>query len=395
MNRKEKLFAICKLLFAYFLSFFVEGRKRWLICEKPGEARDNGFWLYRYIRTVHPEVKCHFVLDKESSDFYKVDSLGRDNVVRPNSLKHCILFWAVEFNVSSQPFGAHPFDYYTVVRHLRFLKRKRQKVSFIHHGIVKDILPASLAYGECNIDICTATAVGERECLMKSLRYPETACILTGMCRYDNLPLSFSHRSNVILIMPTFRRWHMVKNGQTATHEELEAFRQDDVCVSYNRLLQSPRLSRLIADYGYKVIFFPHYCMQPYLSCFSSKDKNIICASRFDYDVQTLLIESDILITDYSSVFFDYAYMGKPMAFYQFDYEKYRSTQYKEGYFSYKENGFGPVVSSEESLIDIIQQLLTTNCSNPSLYQERAEQFFFFRDNNNCCRVFNSINEYK
>ena len=42
------------------------------------------------------------------------------------------------------------------------------------------------------------------------------------------------------------------------------------------------------------------------------------------------------MITDYSSVFFDFSYMRKPVIFYQFDEKKFRKAQYAEGYFSYK-----------------------------------------------------------
>lgn len=51
--------------------------------------------------------------------------------------------------------------------------------------------------------------------------------------------------------------------------------------------------------------------------------KEIEIAKFKDYDVQQLLIELRILITDFSSVFFDFAYMKKPVIYYQFDRDKY------------------------------------------------------------------------
>lgn len=48
------------------------------------------------------------------------------------------------------------------------------------------------------------------------------------------------------------------------------------------------------------------------------------------YDVQQLLKESLLLITDYSSVFFDMMYMNKPVIFYQFDENQYRKVIIKK-----------------------------------------------------------------
>ena len=58
---------------------------------------------------------------------------------------------------------------------------------------------------------------------------------------------------------------------------------------------------------------------------------------------QEFLLESSLLITDYSSIFFDFGYLRKPVIYSHFDYEKYRKSHYREGYFDYKYDGFGPV----------------------------------------------------
>ena len=73
-------------------------------------------------------------------------------------------------------------------------------------------------------------------------------------------------------------------------------------------------------------------------------------------EVSDLYIASDVLITDYSSVFFDYALLKRPMIFYAYDYEKY-----KEGtrgfYFDY-DTVPGEIVTNEADLVFAIQQAL-------------------------------------
>lgn len=50
---------------AYFISLFYRSRNKnlILICESEKEARDNGYWLFKYIRENHPEENVIYVID--------------------------------------------------------------------------------------------------------------------------------------------------------------------------------------------------------------------------------------------------------------------------------------------------------------------------------------------
>ena len=115
----------------------------------------------------------------------------------------------------------------------------------------------------------------------------------------------------------------------------------------------------------------------------------------YDYDVQTLLMESSMLITDYSSVYFDFAYMKKPILYYQFDYDRYRKGQYQEGYYSYERDGFGLVVRDELTLIEEIEKIVKNNFTFEEKYSNRVDDFFEFRDNKNCLRTYDAISKMK
>ena len=104
-------------------------------------------------------------------------------------------------------------------------------------------------------------------------------------------------------------------------------------------------------------------------------------------------MESSFLITDYSSIYFDFAYMEKPLVYYQFDYKEYREKQYQEGYFSYENDGFGEICYDELTLINTIKAYCSNEFKLKSKYQNRINSFFTFHDNNNCERNFNAIKE--
>ena len=104
---------------------------------------------------------------------------------------------------------------------------------------------------------------------------------------------------------------------------------------------------------------------------------------------QDLFNNSSLLITDYSSVSFDFAYNKKPVIYYQYadDYH------FQETFFDYETMGFGEVISEEDELIDIINQYLVNNCEMGSEYKKRVDKFFKFKDKNNCKRIYNAIKE--
>ena len=83
-------------------------RKRkdmWLICEDYNEARDNGYWLYRYIRQNHKEQDVVYAINKKSVDYKKVVGLGE--VIQYGSFKHWIYYLAASKNISSQKGGKY------------------------------------------------------------------------------------------------------------------------------------------------------------------------------------------------------------------------------------------------------------------------------------------------
>lgn len=70
-------------------------------------------------------------------------------------------------------------------------------------------------------------------------------------------------------------------------------------------------------------------------------------------DINHLLVGSDILITDYSSIPFEYSLLERPMIFYSYDFEEYRA---KRGIWSdYFIRVPGPVVETTEEIIEVIQ----------------------------------------
>ena len=105
-------------------------------------------------------------------------------------------------------------------------------------------------------------------------------------------------------------------------------------------------------------------------------------------DINELYVISDLLITDYSSVFFDYANLKRPILFYMYDLEEYRD-DIRGFYLDLKELP-GPIIRTEEELISKLREL-----NNSDFYDEKYKKFnqiFNYLDDGKAAkRVVNKI----
>jgi CDP-glycerol glycerophosphotransferase len=105
-------------------------------------------------------------------------------------------------------------------------------------------------------------------------------------------------------------------------------------------------------------------------------------------DIQEVLIHSDILITDYSSVCFDFALTGRPIIYYPYDFGDY--LQYsRKFYIDYFTEMPGPFAKNARELLDLI-----VNWNNwfedydyQVKYQKFIQRFQTYKDGNSCDRL--------
>lgn len=372
--------------FGYIVSLIARNwhNNVWLICERGSDARDNGYWFFKYLCENHPEIESIYAINKNSADYNKVKSLGK--VIEFGSLKHWIYYWLAKRNVSSAKEGkpnaalCFIFEVYCGARKNR---------AYIRHGICKDD-QKWVYYDVTKMNMFACSAKREFDFVSEKFGYPKGYVQLTGLCRFDNL-LRPHKEKRQILVMPTMREWLRVTSSNTLKYEKSIKFQDSEYFKTWSHLLASKDLKNILESHNISLLFFPHASMQKYLKYFKSNSKYIVIADAETYDVQLLLMESSILITDYSSIFFDFAYMKKPAIYYQFDYEKYRRGQYQEGYFSYKNDGFGEVVADEKTLLSELVKILNNRMIMTDKYQKRVDTFFAFHDDLNCERTYQAI----
>lgn len=123
---------------------------------------------------------------------------------------------------------------------------------------------------------------------------------------------------------------------------------------------------RVLGD-GYVVLFRAHYFISNMFD-FEALGGFVRNVSDWD-DVNDLYLISDLLVTDYSSVFFDYAVLNRPIIFYMYDYEAYKNDM-RDFYFDISMLP-GPVVKTQDELLKSVGDLPQM----VEIYRERYEQF--------------------
>lgn len=385
----KDVLSIFPMILGLMFSIFHRLRHRniWLVCERRNEARDNGYWFYKYLCESHPEIEAVYAIDLSSVDYLKIKNLGK--VIQFGSINHWKHYFSAKRNISSQKEGKPNT---ALCFFLEVVLGVQSNRVYLKHGIVKDD-QRWIYYDVSKMNLICCASDREYEFIKMKFGYPESSIQLTGLCRYDNL-WNKNTESNQILIMPTMREWLRVKSTDTIKYEKSESFIESDFYTFWNSLINSAELCQLLTDFKMKLVFFLHSSMQQYRNQFSA-NSNVTIADSSEYDVQNLLLQSKVLITDYSSIFFDFAYMMKPLVYYQFDYEKYRLGQYQEGYFSYELDGFGPVAYSESELLIQIRYILLNQSTMNDRYKKRVREFFAFWDSKNCERTFQVVSEMK
>lgn len=356
----------------------------WLFSDCADEARDNAYWLFKYVAVVCPEQEIVFAINPMSTDYPKVKQIGK--VVAFGGFRHWVYYLCASNNISSQKAcGPNPAVCYLLER---FRMVKGNKI-FLQHGIIKDNI-SFLYYKYTNIRLFTCSVKREYEYVQKYYGYPAGYVQLLGLCRFDQL-WNVKVSSKIIVIMPTWRKW-LSHPTQGFSRKDLEKnFLLSEFYKKWRDFLYSPEFHDILKKYDFKAVFYLHREAQKYSAYFDSPCPRIRIGTFPKDDVQELLKDSQILITDYSSVAMDYAFMDKPLCYYQFDYTEFRERHLGEGYFNYEADGFGPVCHTMRSLISALEKLLKNQMAEATIYKERRRNFFTLRDNHNCERTLRAI----
>ncbi len=363
----------------------------WLLMDRDIQADDNAEHLYRHILRTHPKIRAYFVLRRSSHDWNRLKREGF-RLIAFGSLSHKLAFLNCRVLASSH------VDGYIV----NFLPKKWfpgmawHKFVFLQHGVTQGDI--SNWINQKPIDCIIAAGRPEWEAFTAErgrYRHSTHEVRLTGLPRFDQLLSDRRSTTKTLLVMPTWREYVVgTVQGKSNRRTLREGFEMTRYAQSWRWLLNSEQLHSLARQYGYRIVFFPHANIAPYQSQFNLNPA-VVMRTHEQGSVQEALASATVLITDYSSVAFDMAFLQRAVLYFQFDRGDFYSGEhlYAQGYFDHERDGFGPCCSNDTDLLGALEQLLRNSGFPEPQYLERMERFFPYRDNKNCERVLGVIFE--
>ncbi|MDO5860552.1 CDP-glycerol glycerophosphotransferase family protein, partial [Methanobrevibacter sp.] len=360
---------------AYMIGYpFFKNKRIWFYMDRPNESDDNGIHLFKYSVKINDNIDRYFILSSDNEDFDEIKKTGP--VLKYKSLKHRFLGLYVENIISSHPdngiiypfWGGYPF----------FAGLLKSNNIFLQHGILKDNISGWLNKRNMNLSFFLVSSKREYDSTFKyPYNYDKGVVQLRGLPRYDNLENVEDKKQ--ILIIPSWRRYLTGKSNEFI--KETEFFKR------FNSLLNNEKLIEKAKDYDYEIIFRPHPNVYNFIDLYDENDY-----VKIDHDktkFQTLFNNGSLLITDYSSVAFDFAYLHKPVIYYQYGEDYHFDVE--NSFFNYETMGLGDICKNEDELVDLIIEYVENECSIKEKYSKRIDEFFLFTDRNNCKRVHEAI----
>lgn len=362
---------------AYMIAYpFLKNKRIWFFADFPTAADDNGKHLFRYVMNhdEDPDVEKYFIIDKNTKYYSQMEKIGP--VLGYKSMKHRFLGMFAEKIITSHPDNNFIYPFWGTFPHFAGIIKSR--TLFLQHGIIKDDISSWLNKFDKNIDMLLVSSTKEYESTFEHpYHYSEDLIYLLGLPRFDNLKNESDRKQ--ILIMPTWRR--------NFAYESDETIAQSEYFKRFNSLINNDRLIGAAEEHGYEIIFRPHPHVYKFIDLFDENDYVKIDREQVDY--QTLFNNGSLLITDYSSIAFDFAYLHKPILYYQYS-EDYHFDLSK-GYYDYETMGFGELLKDENELVDVILEYIENDCKIKGKYSKRVDDFFLFTDRNNSKRVYEAI----
>ena len=181
-----------------------------------------------------------------------------------------------------------------------------------------------------------------------------------------------------------------VKPGQAVV--DLDAFDASDFAASWLAVIQSPEIEKLAATHGLKVGVLLHPMLQS-ISAHLDVPEHVEVLSFEGEDVRRTFARARVLVTDYSSMAFNAAYIERPVVYFQFDRDRVLSGEHlgRRGYFDYERDGYGPVATTCDEALACIGETVSFGADPRPEYLSRIHEAFPVRDGTCTERVYQAI----
>ena len=344
----------------------------WLIGENRGDCVcDNGYYFYKHCRLFYPADEVYFVINR-GSPLYSLLSNHDNNVLIYGSIRH-----AMVFSLAGVYFYTHTYSD-VIYRRIYEVFGQNKKLVFLHHGVL-GFKRFNDFYQEKR-DVMDLFTVGNRveaDILINHAGVSSDKVKVTGYARYDYLYDKAVPANPKIIYIPTYRDWI------------LDEFYSSEFYRTVKSLLNNEDLGDLLLSNNIILNVYFHRYLHSYISELNSRLENIKILGLGETSPTQLISECNLMITDYSSVAWDFFYLNKPVLFYRFDLQDY--LMHRDSYIPLDHEEIGEIVYTETDLIKRIGNYCLDDFSTNPRFQHYRETISPDFDHNNCGRIYTEV----
>ncbi len=386
----------------YWLTRPVYRRKRiWITFDKLYKGGDCGEYFYKYMwersqgkseragrdgflcpeeTTAGKKITPAYVIKGNAADYDRLRAEGyRPLAYRSLGQRLAYLNASVVFGTHSSVHSFCGFNNWEVL----FIQDRMEAVNTcIQHGLsVQDLRFDSNRLVNNNKRYYCASKYEVENLSQSDYGYDPEVLRLTGIPRYDGLS---DRGKRQILIAPTWRAYLAMPSVMGEARPYSPEFKNTEYYRIFQELLDQEELRRTAVETGYRVIFLLHPVISAQKRDFhAGEGVELLSAPEVNYE--RLLTEASLMVTDYSGVQFDFAYMRKPVVYF---HPPKLPPHYVEGGFDYETQGFGEICRETEELVRTLCGYMRADCGLKPLYRKRQDDFFAFDDQENCRRIY-------
>lgn len=361
----------------WLIKFIYRPKDIWIVGERPYKAQDTGYHFFKYMRKNHPNKNVYYVIEEDSPELKNIEHYG--NILYFKSKKHILYVLA-----ATRIIGSHHADYLYPLRTDEFKRKVKATKVFLQHGIIGTKNTVHF-YGKTSnsfeTDLFLVSSDFEKNIIIKDFGYKEKEVEITGLSRFDSLFKSDVKLKRQLLIIPTWREWLVSE----------DKFLESEYFKRYRSLINNQKLHELAEKYNFNIIFCLHPNMQIYTPYF--KDSPVQVISQGEVDVQYLIKESALMLTDYSSVAFDFSFLNKPVLYYQFDRSIFIGK--KGSHLNLDEDLPGDILFEESEVLNCIEDYAKNDFIMKAEYQKKAAKFIKYKDAQSSKRIYHAVKKAK
>lgn len=364
-----------------------------VLMDREDKADDNAEHMYRYLMATGQAEKAWFILSRESPDWPRLEAEGF-KLLPFLSDEHIAAQMNSDFLLSSH---ADHFILWPVPR-ADFGDLARYRFIFLQHGVTTNDLSLWLNSKPIRTFL-TSMPEEYRDIVEVEGKYvfTEREVLLSGFPRHDALwKKGEVEKGDSLLIIPTWRKYLTDEtNREGMRRGKVIDFLDSDYARNWLAFLKSPRLRGIAQKHELRIVFAPHPNISMYLDEMDLPEHIEVENTLGNKSYQDILIKAKIAVTCFSSAATEVAFLQRPVVYFQFDADDVFAGGhvYRQGYFSFEKDGFGPVAKTADAALAAIEKALRGE--EEPIYAKRREMAFPFRDGNCCARVWQEISRIR